>query len=119
MQGDNIAFGLQIKNHKKIVSRIAAKLGGLPKAKHYLNKCLYYVNIGSNDYINNYYQPLLYSTSHIYNPERYAQILINQLSHYIEVYLLIFFSQKTNILILLFYVCAELIKFSKNKACRD
>nr|AFK46786.1 unknown [Medicago truncatula] len=82
--GDNIALGLQIKNHKKIVSRIAAKFGGLPQAKHYLNKCLYYVNIGSNDYINNYYQPLLYSTSHIYNPDQYAKVLVNQLSNYIE-----------------------------------
>jgi hypothetical protein len=85
MQGANIAFGVQIKSHKTIISKIAAKLGDLPQAKHYLNKCLYYVNIGSNDYINNYYQPQHYSTSHIYNSEQYAQVLINQLSLYIEV----------------------------------
>lgn len=106
MQGDNIALGLQIKNHKKIVSRIAAKFGGLPQAKHYLNKCLYYVNIGSNDYINNYYQPLLYSTSHIYNPDQYAKVLVNQLSNYIEVYIFYFFLSKTILLNFFFcYMC--------------
>ncbi|XP_045803058.1 GDSL esterase/lipase At1g29670-like isoform X1 [Trifolium pratense] len=84
LHGANIALGSQIKNHKTIISRIATKLGGLPQAKHYLNKCLYYINIGSNDYINNYYQPQHYSTSHIYNSEQYAQVLINQLSLYIE-----------------------------------
>ncbi|RHN72195.1 putative triacylglycerol lipase [Medicago truncatula] len=85
--GDNVAFGLQISHHKIIVARIAIRLGGFRNAINYLNKCLYYVNIGSNDYINNYYLPQFYPTSRIYNTEQYAEVLIKQYSPYIKVYL--------------------------------
>ncbi|KAJ1426855.1 SGNH hydrolase superfamily [Sesbania bispinosa] len=77
--GEHISLGLQVENHKVIVSQIAAKLGGVDKAIKYLNKCLYYVNIGTNDYENNYFLPNLYPTSHIYNPEQYAEVLTVQL----------------------------------------
>lgn len=87
LQGDNVAFGLQILHHKIIVARIAIRLGGFRNAINYLNKCLYYVNIGSNDYINNYYLPQFYPTSRIYNTEQYAEVLIKQYSPYIKVYL--------------------------------
>lgn len=90
MQGANIPLGSQINNHKTIVSKIAAKLGGMQQASNYLNKCLYYVSIGSNDYINNYYKPNDYPTSHEYNPEQYAEALINQLSLYLQVYIINF-----------------------------
>ncbi|XP_058742576.1 GDSL esterase/lipase At4g18970-like [Vicia villosa] len=82
--GTNIALGLQLQNHKITVSKIVAKLGGLPQARDHLTKCLYYVYIGSNDYALNYFQPAYYSTSKDYNPEQYAQVLINQLSVYLQ-----------------------------------
>jgi hypothetical protein len=90
MQGANVALGLQIENHKTIVSRLASKLGGLPQGINYLNKCLYYVNIGSTDYIYNYYLPQFYTTSRTYSSEQYAEALINQLSLYIQVYSITF-----------------------------
>jgi len=86
-QGANIPLRIQINNHKIIVSQIALKLGGMQQAINYLGKCLYYVNIGSNDYINNYYKPNDYPTSHMYNPEQYAEALINQLSLNLQVYI--------------------------------
>ncbi|KAK7303037.1 hypothetical protein RJT34_13936 [Clitoria ternatea] len=82
--GVDISLGLQLANHERIVSEIAIKLGGYEKAVKYLNKCLYYVNIGNNDYINNYFLPNLYPTSRIYSRERYAQVLIDQLSLHIQ-----------------------------------
>ncbi|XP_045804722.1 GDSL esterase/lipase At1g29670-like [Trifolium pratense] len=84
--GANIEMGLQVANHRVIVSQIVARLGGLPQAQQYLKQCLYYVNIGSNDYINNYYLPRhpTYTTSRNYNPEEYAQVLINQASGYLQ-----------------------------------
>ncbi|KAJ1402769.1 SGNH hydrolase superfamily [Sesbania bispinosa] len=82
--GDDISLGLQITHHLDVVSKIAIKLGGLRKAKEYLNKCLYYVNIGSNDYINNYFLPQFYPTSYLYSPQKYAEVLINQLSLYLQ-----------------------------------
>ncbi|KEH36667.1 putative triacylglycerol lipase [Medicago truncatula] len=75
-----ISLGLQLENHKVIVSRIASRLEGIDKAQEYLSKCLYYVNIGSNDYINNYFRPQFYPTSQIYSPEQYAEALIQELS---------------------------------------
>ncbi|WJX22523.1 hypothetical protein P8452_11816 [Trifolium repens] len=75
-----ISLGLQLKNHRNIVSQIASRLGSIKKAQQHLNKCLYYVHIGSNDYINNYFVPQYYPTSQIYNTEQYAEALIQELS---------------------------------------
>ncbi|XP_058771401.1 GDSL esterase/lipase At1g29670-like [Vicia villosa] len=80
-----ISLGLQLTNHRAIVSQIASRLGSIDKAQQHLNKCLYYVNIGSNDYINNYFLPQLYSTSHIYTPQQYAEALIQELSLNLQV----------------------------------
>ncbi|XP_045803055.1 GDSL esterase/lipase At1g29660-like [Trifolium pratense] len=74
------SLGLQLENHRVIVSQIASKLGSIKKAQRHLNKCLYYVHIGSNDYINNYFVPQYYPTSQIYNTEQYAEALIQELS---------------------------------------
>ena len=80
MQGATISFRLQLANHIVIVSQIVSKLGSPDLALQYLEKCLYYVNIGSNDYKNNYFLPQLYPASRIYSLEQYAQALIEELS---------------------------------------
>jgi len=46
---------------------------------------LYYVYIGTNDYSLNYFQPELYNTSGTYNPDEYAQVLIDELPNYLHV----------------------------------
>ncbi|XP_059638725.1 GDSL esterase/lipase At1g29670-like [Cornus florida] len=76
--GARISLDFQMRNHQTIVSRIANILGNNDSAAKYLSKCLYSVGMGSNDYINNYYLPNLYPTSHQYTPVQYAQILIQQ-----------------------------------------
>lgn len=88
IQGSVISLGLQLTNHRVIVSQIATKLGSLDKAQQYLNKCLYYVNIGSNDYINNYFLPQFYPTRLIYSPKQYAEALVEELSSNLLVHLL-------------------------------
>ncbi|XP_045804723.1 GDSL esterase/lipase At1g29670-like [Trifolium pratense] len=82
--GDNVPLLLQLIHHNIIVSKIALMLGGLPQAQQYLKKCLYYVNIGSNDYINNYYLPQFYPSSRLFNPEQYAQVLSDQFSFFLQ-----------------------------------
>ncbi|RZB98975.1 GDSL esterase/lipase, partial [Glycine soja] len=77
--GATISFRLQLANHIVIVSQIVSKLGSPDLALQYLEKCLYYVNIGSNDYKNNYFHPQLYPTSCIYSLEQYAQAVIEEL----------------------------------------
>ncbi|GAB2287586.1 hypothetical protein Dimus_021958 [Dionaea muscipula] len=66
----------QLKNHQCIASR----LGGIID----LSKCLYTVNIGSNDYINNYFAPQGYNTSTIYTPEQYAAVLTQKYYNQME-----------------------------------
>ncbi|XP_014518003.1 GDSL esterase/lipase At1g29670 [Vigna radiata var. radiata] len=82
--GDNIHLEKQLENHRAIYLKIARQRGGLKNAKEYLNQCLYYVNIGSNDYINNFFLPEQYPSSRIYNLERYTNLLISKLSQYLE-----------------------------------
>ncbi|XP_020205645.1 GDSL esterase/lipase At1g29670-like isoform X2 [Cajanus cajan] len=82
--GENIHLGAQLINHRVIYSRIAMRLGGSEKAEQYLNKCLYYMNIGSNDYINNYFLPNFYPASRIYTPLQFANLLIDQYSGHIQ-----------------------------------
>jgi len=85
VQGLSISLGLQLNNHRVIVSQIASRLGGIDKAQEYLNKCLYYVHIGSNDYINNYFLPQLYLSSQLYSPQQFAESLIEELSLNVQV----------------------------------
>jgi len=84
-QGININLRRQIRNHRIIYDRIVIRLGGSEKARQYLNKCLYYVHIGNNDYIYNYFLPQFYLTSRFFNTEEYAQNLIDSYSRYIQV----------------------------------
>lgn len=97
MQGANVDLELQLQNHKTIVSKIAIMLGGVQQASQHLNECLYYVNIGSNDYINNYFLPLFYYTSRTYNPNQYAQVLIDRLSRSIKVFNHVTFYKKKSL----------------------
>lgn len=72
-------------NHKLTISRIAQSLGSDASSKEHLSKCLYYFVVGSNDYINNYYQPEYYPTSSIFTPEEYATVLVQQYSQHLRV----------------------------------
>ncbi|KAI5348638.1 hypothetical protein L3X38_001525 [Prunus dulcis] len=76
-----ISFNQQLLNHQITVNRIASLMrNNRPSAVQYLGKCIYTVGIGSNDYINNYFVPRLYSTSRKYTPDQYAGVLIQEFS---------------------------------------
>lgn len=77
LQGQNVDFRNQLKNHQKLVSRLVKVLGNETLAKERLNKCLYWVELGNNDYINNYYLPDIYPSSSIYTPQQFANLLID------------------------------------------
>ncbi|XP_054778186.1 GDSL esterase/lipase At1g29670-like [Prosopis cineraria] len=83
--GSDINLGLQLTNHRTTVSQISAGLNkSSEKVEQLLNKCLYYVNIGSNDYLNNYFLPQYYPTSTSFTLDHYASDLIRQYSHIIR-----------------------------------
>ncbi|CAA2997713.1 GDSL esterase lipase At1g29670-like [Olea europaea subsp. europaea] len=79
--GDRISLNRQLLNHRTTISRFYLFFGrNVGATKDYLNKCLYIVNMGNNDYINNYFLPQYYSTSLVYTPDQFATILIRQYS---------------------------------------
>ncbi|XP_057764183.1 GDSL esterase/lipase At1g29670-like [Salvia miltiorrhiza] len=74
--GNLLSLSEQLSNHEITISRIQKLLGG---SKKHLNECLYYVGIGTNDYILNYF-PQFYSSTTIYTPQQFAALLITQYS---------------------------------------
>ncbi|XP_062095941.1 GDSL esterase/lipase At1g29670-like [Humulus lupulus] len=80
--GQNICLKKQIKHHQIMVSRISDLLGS-KRSQELLNKCLYWVEMGNNDYINNYFVPWFYSSGNLYTPQQFALILIQKYRHHV------------------------------------
>ncbi|KAJ4981068.1 hypothetical protein NE237_031905 [Protea cynaroides] len=78
--GGRISFNGQLRNYQTAVSRLVNILGDENTAADHLSRCIFSVGMGSNDYLNNYFMPLVYSTSRQYTPEQYADVLIQQYS---------------------------------------
>ncbi|KAK7848525.1 GDSL esterase/lipase At1g29670 [Quercus suber] len=83
--GVRISLDKQLVNHGITFSLITKSLGSKDSATQHLNKCLYYVGMGSNDYLNNYYMPQNYTTSQNYTSEQYAEALITQYGNQIKI----------------------------------
>ncbi|KAK4389472.1 GDSL esterase/lipase [Sesamum angolense] len=82
--GQRISMNEQLLHHNVTVSRIARLLGNTPSRKDHLCKCLYYMVVGSNDYINNYFKPEYYSTSKKYSTKEYAAVLTREYSQQLK-----------------------------------
>ncbi|XP_024963485.1 GDSL esterase/lipase At1g29660-like [Cynara cardunculus var. scolymus] len=78
--GDRFSFSRQLLNHEDITSRLSLVQRNKTFTNDYLKKCIYIVNIGTNDYINNYLMPNNYPTSQVYTIDQYAEVLIQQYS---------------------------------------
>lgn len=74
----------QLGNHFVTIDRIAGLLRNRTATDEYLRRCLYVVNMGSNDYLNNYYLSISLSRL-LYTPERFADILIRKFSQQLRV----------------------------------
>lgn len=77
--GDQISMNRQLSNHQMTISRLAPLLGP-SQVQNYLHKCVYTVEMGSNDYVNNYLQPQNYPSSASFTPDQFAAFLIQQFS---------------------------------------
>lgn len=71
-------MSMQVANYRTTVQQVVGILGSEDSAANYLRKCIYSVGMGSNDYLNNYFMPLYYSSSRQYTPEQFANVLIQQ-----------------------------------------
>ncbi|GJN17677.1 hypothetical protein PR202_gb04766 [Eleusine coracana subsp. coracana] len=83
--GQRISFGGQLQNYQQAVQQLVSILGDEDSAASHLSQCIFTVGMGSNDYLNNYFMPTIYSTSQQYTPEQYADALIQQYSQQLRV----------------------------------
>lgn len=78
LQGDRISMNRQLLNHQVTILKITSILGNVAATRSLLNKCLYTVDMGNNDYLNNYLEPRFYPSSQLFSPDRFATILVQQ-----------------------------------------
>ncbi|KAL5202044.1 hypothetical protein ABZP36_012996 [Zizania latifolia] len=69
-------FNEQIKNFEATLDQITGKLGA-GKTAQSLARSIFYVGMGSNDYLNNYLMPN-YNTRNEYNGDQYSTLLVQQ-----------------------------------------
>ncbi|KAE8660283.1 GDSL-like Lipase/Acylhydrolase superfamily protein, putative isoform 2 [Hibiscus syriacus] len=78
--GARIPLIQQIKNHKTIISMLTRLTRNDSTMNSLLSQCIYSVQIGSNDYLNNYFNPEFYNSSRLYTLPEYATLLVQKLS---------------------------------------
>ncbi|PWA81946.1 SGNH hydrolase-type esterase domain-containing protein [Artemisia annua] len=85
--GGRISLNQQIAHHATTILQLADLIGNgnLKKVRKHLNKCIYTVAMGNNDFINNYFSPQHYKTSSLYTPEEYAEQLVQQYSKQLSI----------------------------------
>ncbi|XP_062160831.1 GDSL esterase/lipase At5g45670-like [Alnus glutinosa] len=83
--GGRITFSRQVRNYQNTVSQVVNLLGDENSAADYLSKCIYSIGMGTNDYLNNYFLPLYYSTGSRYTPEQYADVLLRDYSQQLRI----------------------------------
>ncbi|PWA69712.1 SGNH hydrolase-type esterase domain-containing protein [Artemisia annua] len=118
----HVAFFSSSKYHEKHAKlRIAnKKFSNKTFTNEYVKKCIYLVNMGSNDYINNYLMPEKFPTSRIYTPDQYAAVLAKQFSQQLTtLYKLGARKVAVNGVGLIGCAPAEIARFGTNGTCVD
>ncbi|KAJ0024289.1 hypothetical protein Pint_07493 [Pistacia integerrima] len=71
-----IPFGQQIRNFQNTLDQITGNLGAADLSEA-IARSIFFVGMGSNDYLNNYLMPN-YNTKNEYNAQQYADLLVEQ-----------------------------------------
>ncbi|XP_010252444.1 PREDICTED: GDSL esterase/lipase At1g71250 [Nelumbo nucifera] len=74
--GERFTLSQQVLNFETTLNQLRQYTGG-SNLTQYLSKSLAVLVFGSNDYINNYLLPSLYSSSYNYDPPAFANLLLN------------------------------------------
>jgi len=74
-----------VQNYQRTVSQLVNYFGDENTAANYLSKCIYTIGLGSNDYLNNYFMPTIYSTSRQFTPQQYANVLLQAYAQQLKV----------------------------------
>ncbi|KAG8373432.1 hypothetical protein BUALT_Bualt11G0023700 [Buddleja alternifolia] len=77
--GERFSLSQQVQNLEGTLSQLKSLMeDDEEELSSYLAKALVIMALGSNDYINNYLQPSFYTTSSVYTPKDYADLLIKR-----------------------------------------
>ncbi|PKI54401.1 hypothetical protein CRG98_025188 [Punica granatum] len=76
---ERLSFDDQIDNFNKTKQAIAGKIGAAA-AERFCSKALYFIGIGSNDYVNNFLQPFL-ADGQQYTHDEFVELLASTLEH--------------------------------------
>ncbi|XP_052190728.1 GDSL esterase/lipase At1g71250 [Diospyros lotus] len=74
--GDRFTLSQQVINFERTVNELRTMMSG-DILNQYLSRSLAVLVFGSNDYLNNYLLPSLYTSSYDYNPSEFANLLLN------------------------------------------
>uniref|UniRef100_A0A0A9HRL8 GDSL esterase/lipase n=1 Tax=Arundo donax TaxID=35708 RepID=A0A0A9HRL8_ARUDO len=81
--GAHYPLSEQVDHFRAAVSdmaREAAFRGNVTKVAEHLGRCIFFVGMGSNDYLNNYFMSNYYDTAQDYDPAAYAAALLKDYS---------------------------------------
>uniref|UniRef100_A0A0E0FB67 Uncharacterized protein n=1 Tax=Oryza meridionalis TaxID=40149 RepID=A0A0E0FB67_9ORYZ len=74
--GRHYPFSEQVEHFRAAVRQMGPNAGSPER----LGRCIFYVGMGSNDYLNNYFMPNYYTTAQSYDPAAYAADLLQEYS---------------------------------------
>lgn len=78
-----IPFNEQIRNFQNTLDQITGNLG-VDDVASAIARCIFFVGMGSNDYLNNYLMPN-YDTRNQYNGQQFADLLVQQYTRQLTV----------------------------------
>lgn len=85
---DRYPLSQQVINFESTLSQLRTMMSP-DNLNTYLSRSIAVMVFGSNDYINNYLMPSLYTSSINYNPQQFASLLLN---HYARQLVVIYLS---------------------------
>lgn len=74
-QGARYSLSRQVVNFESTLDQLRTMMGS--NVTNFLAKSIAIMVFGSNDYINNYLMPSIYSSSYTYSPSEFANLLLN------------------------------------------
>jgi len=86
LQGAHTSMNEQVANFGTTVQQLRRFFrGDNDSLNSYINQCLFFSGMGSNDYLNNYFMPDFYSTSSDFTVKAFASALLQDYSRQLSV----------------------------------
>ena len=88
VQGGHYPLSEQVEHFRAAVGAMgnaSAFRGNATRLAEHLGRCIFFVGMGSNDYLNNNFMPAFYNTGSRFTPEQFADALIADYRRYLQV----------------------------------